>query len=56
MVWFDLSWMPGFFQHEALDVRLVGEVKILNGRRWPGEEVPVPRFVGAFYPEAGDDA
>ena len=57
MVWFDLSWVPAFFQHETLDVRIPGPVEITpEGYRYPGDEVPVARFVGAFYPESGDDA
>lgn len=56
MTWYDFSWVPGFWQHEILDVRLVGEVTKVNGRRVAGAESPVGRFVGNFHPVNGEDA
>lgn len=56
MPWFDLSWVPSFFQHETLDIRLVGAVKIVSGRRYPGPENPIATPDAVFYPTAGTDS
>ncbi len=61
MTWYDLSWTPQFFEHEGesskgfLDVRLVGDVKIVKGYRYPGQETPIVT-PGTVYPVNGLDA
>lgn len=57
MTWFSLAWVPSFFKHEDLDVRIPGPVIVdSNGFARAGLEVQVTPFVGTFYPVAGDDA
>lgn len=58
MTWFNLAWVPSFFRHEDLDVRIPGPTIVdpTSGFVRPGTEVQVTPFVGTFYPVSGDDS
>lgn len=58
MTWFSLSWVPSFFKHEDLDVRIPGPtiVDADTGYVRPGSEFALAGFIGTFYPVSGDDS
>lgn len=56
MVWWDMSWVPGFFTHESLDVRQPMPMEIVNGFRVPSSGETVIGVVGTFHPVTGENA